>query len=205
MAELYLKIGIEWSVDMLNWCILFVKTGREFKVEKQMKEKFYNELFCPFVPMLEVIMRIGGQNKKEIKPMFPGYVFIESEISNQNFMKSTSNFIYTSNDIIKLLKYSGPDNEIYMSRHEQSTLLNFLNNDHCVESSTGIIVGDQIHIKSGPLVGFESQIRKIDRHKRAAWIDVELFGEIRRVCVSLEIVEKVIVKNALNLSNQELA
>jgi transcriptional antiterminator NusG len=178
---------------MQNWCVLFVKTGKEFKVERQLKDKFYDERFCPFVPMIEVIMRIGGQNKKEIRPMFPGYVFIESDVSNYDFMKSTSKFIYTSNDIIGLMKYPGVDNIIYMSNHEQSTLQKFFNNDFCVESSTGIIVGDKICIKSGPLIGFESQIRKIDRHKRAAWIDMELFGERRPVWVSLEIVEKIAV------------
>lgn len=43
-----------------------------------------------------------------------------------------------------------------------------------------------------PLQGKEGCIRKIDRHKRKAWLEVELFGDRQLVEVGLEIVTKTI-------------
>jgi transcriptional antiterminator NusG len=56
--------------------------------------------------------------------------------------------------------------------------------------SKGIIEGDHIIVESGPLKGYEGFIKKIDRHKRIAFIDVELFNTVTTVKVGLEIVSK---------------
>lgn len=42
----------------------------------------------------------------------------------------------------------------------------------------------------GPLIGLEGLITKIDRHKRIAYVDVELLGKLTRVQVGLEIISK---------------
>ena len=70
-------------------------------------------------------------------------------------------------------------------------LLRLCDDDRYVESSSGIIIGDSVYIKEGPLKGYESIIRKIDRHKRKAIIELEFMGAVRQVAVALEIVEKV--------------
>jgi transcriptional antiterminator NusG len=57
--------------------------------------------------------------------------------------------------------------------------------------SKGIIEGDQIIVERGPLKGYEGFIKKIDRHKRIAFIDIELFNTITTIKVGLEIVSKV--------------
>ena len=57
--------------------------------------------------------------------------------------------------------------------------------------SEGIIVGDKVTILSGPLKGMESTIQKIDRHKRKAWLNLEMFGRMQLVEVGVEIVKKV--------------
>lgn len=54
-----------------------------------------------------------------------------------------------------------------------------------------LMVGDRIQILDGSLKGLESIVRKVNRHKRQAWIEIEFMGDIRLVSVALEIVEKV--------------
>ena len=61
-----------------------------------------------------------------------------------------------------------------------------------VPISEGIIENSQVKILSGPLEGMEACIRKIDRHKRKAWIEIEMFGRMQRVEVGLEIVSKTV-------------
>lgn len=44
---------------------------------------------------------------------------------------------------------------------------------------------------SVPFVGKEKYIRKIDRHKRKALLEMSIFGEKQKMQVGLEIVEKI--------------
>lgn len=70
-------------------------------------------------------------------------------------------------------------------------LLSLCNDDHCIESSSGIIEGDRIHIIEGPISGRESIVKKVNRHKRQAWIEIEFLGSMRLISVALEVVEKI--------------
>ena len=45
-------------------------------------------------------------------------------------------------------------------------------------------------IQTGPLKGNEGLIKKIDRHKRKAWLELNLLGRTVETQVGLEIVEK---------------
>ena len=57
--------------------------------------------------------------------------------------------------------------------------------------SEGIIEHSQVKVMSGPLMGKEGYIRKIDRHKRKAWLEMEMFGRTQSIQVGLEIVAKI--------------
>ncbi len=62
--------------------------------------------------------------------------------------------------------------------------------DHIVETSIGVIEGDRVIIKRGPLYGLEGSIVKINRHKRIAIIKADFMGGQREVKVGLEIIDK---------------
>ncbi len=173
----------------MYWYVLFVKAGKERKVEQYLKKQLNAEAGIPFIPLQEILFRRSREEKKELRHLFPGYVFIESILSGQEFIKVINPLIYKLSDIINLLKYS--DSEIAMKEAERQMLLNLSNNDHCIETSYGIIEGDKIHISSGPLKGKESVVKKLNRHKREALIEIEIMGDVRLISVALEIVDKV--------------
>jgi len=175
----------------MYWYILFVFTGQEYKVEQILKKQMYADASIPFVPMLEVIYKISGRIKKETKPLFPGYVFIESGVPSLKFINMMCRVVFFSQDIIRILKYADTG-EIAIRESEKRMLLRLCNNERCIESSTGIIEGDSVYIKEGPLKGLESIVKKIDRHKRRAFIELEFMGEVRQVSLALvlDIVEK---------------
>lgn len=60
-----------------------------------------------------------------------------------------------------------------------------------ISISKGIIRDGKPFITSGPLKGREGLIRKIDRHKRTAKIEIPFDGNKRQVTVGLEIYEKL--------------
>lgn len=172
----------------MYWYVLFVRTGREEKIEQLLKKQLNTDTCIPFIPLHEKLFRRSGTVKKEIKPLFPGYVFIESSLSSYEFIRNVSALIYTSQDILCVLRYS--NEELSVRESEKQILLNLCNQDYCIEASSGIIEGDKIHIISGPLKGADSIVRKVNRHKRQAWIELEFLGEIRLISVAMEIVQK---------------
>ena len=50
--------------------------------------------------------------------------------------------------------------------------------------------GDKVIITDGPLLGKEAHIRKIDRHKRIAYLDIDFFNQTISTKVGLEIIKK---------------
>ncbi|MCD8324465.1 MAG: hypothetical protein LUC32_05890 [Clostridiales bacterium] len=57
-----------------------------------------------------------------------------------------------------------------------------------MEMSVGAIEGKTLQILSGPLGDVEDgRIVKIDRHKRKAFMEMELFGRTQRFQVGLEV------------------
>ncbi|WP_041706848.1 antiterminator LoaP [Ruminiclostridium cellulolyticum] len=174
----------------MHWYVLFVKSGREHRVEQYLKKIVGIDMINPFIPLHEFLFKISGTVKRELKPLFPGYVFIESDMAGQEFIRKLYNKIYLLSDIVRILKYS--DTEIAVRDSEKQMLLDLCNNEHCIESSRGVIKGDRIYITNGPLRGRESIIKKVNRHKRQALVEMEFMGDKRLVSVALEIVEKVV-------------
>ncbi|MFR3950420.1 MAG: hypothetical protein ACLTZM_27535 [Ruminococcus sp.] len=48
----------------------------------------------------------------------------------------------------------------------------------------------EFRLSQGPLTGMEGSIRRIDRHKRIAHLEIEMFGRTVEMKVGLEIIEK---------------
>lgn len=91
--------------------------------------------------------------------------------------------------ILKLLQY-GDSNEIATRERESSFLKTLLNDNKCIEFLESIIERDKMIITSGALQGLESVIKRINRHKMQATIEIELFGTIRTMTIELEVVIK---------------
>ncbi|WP_226001902.1 antiterminator LoaP [Paenibacillus sp. BJ-4] len=173
----------------MNWYVFFVRTGREERVKQLFNEWLDSEVYKPFIPLQERLFKVAGTVKKELAPLFPSYVFIESNLPDLQFVTNANSVICTSSDIIRLLRYSKL--EASMRDSERQMLESLCNDSYCIESSTGIIEGDNIRIIDGPLKGRSSIVKKIDRHKRQAVIQLEFMGDTRLVNVALEIISKV--------------
>ena len=77
-----------------------------------------------------------------------------------------------------------------LNDEEVNLLQTFGGHGQRVGLSEGVIEHSKIRVYSGPLVGKEKYIRKIDRHKRRAVLEMPMFGGTKRVQVGLEIVSK---------------
>ena len=192
------------------WYILFVRAGAENRVILDLKHIFelkalpYN--FEPFYPEAEQYYRskeyqILGRHYRK-RPLFPGYVFLETDLPEEEFLHEFSHFIYRSTDILRILK-SG-DGRHTLPTKERQRFEYLLRGKRCLEHSVGYIVGDKIIVEAGPLVGREGTIKKLNRHNRSAFIEVELFGEKMTVKAALEIVSKVAQESTQESTQENL-
>ena len=79
---------------------------------------------------------------------------------------------------------------IPLSADDETWLTCLAGPSHVVEPSFGVMEGDEVAIVEGPLKGFETQIKKIDRHKRLAYVEVRLLGRTKLIKVGAEVVRK---------------
>lgn len=52
--------------------------------------------------------------------------------------------------------------------------------------SKALLVGNKTRIIDGPLKDYEGSIRKIDRHKRRAWVDITIGDEVKSIQMYFE-------------------
>ncbi len=179
------------------WYVLYVRTNTERKViadtQKAFEQKdlpYRLEAFCPETEKYYRKKELHEAGRFYLKrPLFPGYVFIETDMPSCEFLKVFSDYIYNSQYIIRVLRY-GDSKEIALSREERERFEYLFKDKRCVEHSVGYIVGDAITVTGGPLIGMEGSIKRIDRHNRTAEIEIDMFNQKQTIVVALEIVSK---------------
>jgi len=180
-----------FSPNKAYWYVLFVYNGKENKVVEALNSHFKGEELFPFVPKKDKWFIGKGKKIKEKKLFFPGYVFIETTLNAKEFIRFTKHFIETSHDIIRLLHNSDDRNDIAVKDRERKAWVYLLGDNKCVEESVGFIENDKVFIEYGPLRGLEGTIKKINRHKREAYIEVEIMGRRMKMSVAVQIIKKV--------------
>ena len=167
------------------WYVVQVRSGTEHNIRIQCNKKIPDAIMerC-FIPYYEEKKKQNGTWNTLQKVLFPGYIFMITEDVEKLFFH-----LKTIEGMTKLI---GSGQDIIPLKEEEITFLKrFGGEEQIVSMSEGIIEGTQVIITSGPLMGMEGLIQKIDRHKRKAWLDLELFGRMQQVEVGLEITRKV--------------
>lgn len=166
------------------WYVIQVRTGTEESVRKQCERLVDHQAMerC-FIPYQEQLKRYMGQWHKEMMPLFPGYVFADSQDVDLLFGELKR--------VTGLTKLLGTGSAIVPLTSEEIAILKRLGKEEqIVTISKGLITDNQVKILEGPLKELEGAICKIDRHRRKAWLELVMFGRIQRVEVGLEILEK---------------
>lgn len=167
------------------WYVIQVNTGDEEKIlgmcTRVISKDMYNELF---IPRYICSRRYMGDWHKEALIMFPGYIFADTDDIAAFSMQLSK--VYGMTRLVGNGECPIPVNE-----REHKYLAGMMDGDHIIQISTGYLIGDNIEIIEGPLKPFSAIIRKVDRHKRTAEIDVNMYGVYAKAKVGLEIIKKV--------------
>lgn len=121
------------------------------------------------------MMRYGGGWHLEKRMVLPGCVFVAG-----------------TNRLVKRYQQRNLKQkcEVILTPCEAPYLKKLCGDGSLIEISRGIVRNGAVVVTSGPLKGRESLIRKIDRHKRTAKIEIPLAGSQKQITVGLEIYEK---------------
>lgn len=166
------------------WYVVQVRTGTEEGIRIQCERTVPDSILerC-FIPYYEERRRRQGRWTTIKRILFPGYVFVITE--------DIEGLYQQLKHVLGLTKILGSGEVIVpLSDDEVNFMEQLGGEEQLVGMSEGIIEGGQVKIYYGPLQGMEGYVKKIDRHKRKAWLEIKMFGRTQMVQVGLEIVEK---------------
>lgn len=170
---------------VIMWYAVQVETGKESVIKdycsKIVDKTTHNDIF---VLRFNKVKKFYGKWHQESKVMFPGYIFIDTDTPEQVYEALKNVPAFTS------LLGRDKDSFVPIERSKEELFRKMVNDNYEIAMSCGMIEGDKVTITDGPLAGKEAMICKINRHKRTATLNVEMFGDKVGVTVGLEVVEK---------------
>lgn len=164
------------------WYVIWTNTCEEEQcrsiINKKCDPATYRRLV---IPKNKILKRFGKEWISEVQILFPSYVFIETE-SIEEFAGELEKI----KGFRKLLK----NKELFLSvsTEEAEHIFDLLDDDGIISESVGIKDDNgRVKVLNGPLVGKESLIKYIDRHKRFAILEFEINARKTSVKMSLEV------------------
>ncbi|MFW6288911.1 MAG: antiterminator LoaP [Spirochaetota bacterium] len=152
--------------------VVSVQPSREDKFLALARNRISIESVQLHWPRRKLTIRRGGKRIETLAPVFPGYIFLETEeIADSLFttIKRLPGFyrFLESNDRIRAL--SGDDLELV------THFVRF--GDVIGKSKVTFDENSRIEVKEGPLSGLEGRIVKVDRRKQRAKVRLDLYRE----------------------------
>ena len=174
--------------------VIQVKTGKEqTAIEDILKNKPDEESFDVFAPFRKAIRKFHGVEKEVIERCFPGYVFVETDNVQQLFKQ-----LYFTPGFTRLLGREADTENFVPLDKDESRMVDILysrNNNRITEiSNIEVREGEMIRVLDGPLAGLETQIKKVDLHKRTVTVEYMMCGRLVTSNVGINIVTNIINK-----------
>ncbi len=127
-----------------------------------------------------------GQWHDKTELFLPGYLFLVTKERNLRISKISEK--------TEISVFSAPyelDLKIWPVKWEEEEFIERLTRENDeIGMSYGVIRNGVLEVLDGALVGMESRVRKIDRHKRKGYVSIEICGEEVITEIGLEIIEK---------------
>ena len=161
------------------WYVIWTSTGSENRA----KESIEGMVNRCYVPRKAINIKRDGEWKITEKALFPGYLFVDTDDAEELSIK-----LHTIEGFSQLLTTDKKFFPLY--GNDANFAEKLYNRKGLFDMSEGYIEGDTVRVTAGPLYGREGLIKKIDRHKRLAYLEYTMFGQTMSTSVGLEITEK---------------
>ncbi|MFW7340736.1 transcription termination/antitermination protein NusG [Pollutimonas sp. M17] len=173
-----------------RWYVVHVYSGMEKSVHKALVERIEREgLESSFgrilVPSEEVIEVKGGKKSITERRIFPGYVLVEMDLTDE-----TWHLVKNTNRVTGFLGGSG-NRPAPISDREVEKILSQM--EEGVEKPKPKIlfeVGEMVRVKEGPFADFNGNVEDVNYEKSKVRVSVTIFGRATPVELDFGQVEK---------------
>ena len=124
--------------------------------------------------------RWKGEWHKRTERLTPGYLYVETS--------DVEKLALQLRRVPAFAKLLG-NNEVFipLNNDEVAWLNAFTGNDRrVIEMSEGIMEGSKVIVLRGPLMGHEAEIKRVDRHRRTAELEIRMLGRVKTIRLGLE-------------------
>ena len=151
-------------------CAVAVRAGHEDAVARRVMRAAEGAATCAYALRRAAFKREGGVWRQVNEVLFPGYVLVET--ADPDLLEKNLQVLARSAQLVR-----GAGEAVATLEPQEAALIRQLGGPaHAVEASVGCIVDGRLRVSAGPLKGLEQLVRKVDRHRRAAYLDPAAFG-----------------------------
>jgi transcriptional antiterminator NusG len=173
-----------------RWYVVHVYSGMEKSVHKALVERIERAALQTsfgriLVPSEEVVEVKGGQKSISERRIFPGYVLVEMDLTDE-----TWHLVKNTNRVTGFLGGSG-NRPSPISEKEVEKILSQM--EEGVEKPRPKIlfeVGEMVRVKEGPFADFNGNVEEVNYEKSKVRVSVTIFGRATPVELDFSQVEK---------------
>ena len=169
-----------------SWYVVHTFSGNEHKIAKALKERvqlggFTDRIFQVMIPQQKKIVVKEGKKKTVEERLFPGYILVLMEISDETWhvvrgLKGVTGFVGTGDKPTAL-----PESEV-------SALMNYMRDEEPTFEAN-FSVGDAIKITNGPFADFLGKVEEVNEDQGKVRVLVSVFG--RETPVDLDFTQAI--------------
>ena len=159
-------------------CVMHVTPGHERAMARRVTRLAGSALNDCFTLQTEYRVRRHGAWRQELLPTFPSYLFLD--VADPELLEQRLGLLSGHAQIPRVGERMAP-----LSSEDAATLRALGGADHVIRFSKGSVDNGELRVWRGALVGHEGLVRRIDRHKRCAWLRTGLGEGVMRVGLEL--------------------
>ncbi|MGM0432691.1 MAG: antiterminator LoaP [Spirochaetota bacterium] len=173
---------------MVNCYLIQVMTGKEqYFIKHAKRSAEIQQLLCKLiVPRREMTIRRRGKHFKQIKPIFPGYVFWETD----DPVPEVRQMLRRQPGFVRLIK--DRQGSMLPLTNEDRMIISNLTSDGEIARRSLVFFDEKnrVRILKGPLKGNEGYITKVDRRKQRVTVELQVYEKRFKIAFEYEEVEK---------------
>jgi len=177
-----------------EWYVVHVLSGYEKKIQSALETRVENlklqdKITKVKIPTIEVPEVKNGKKSVRTKKIFPGYLLIEMELTDETWQ-----VVKSINGITNFVGSFGMDKPKPLSRDEVNSLFDKMGEQKKREKTSALLEfspGEHVKVVDGPFNNFNGVIEEVYPDKGRLRIKVEIFGRGTPVELSFLQVDKI--------------
>ena len=153
----------------MNWYLAQFKPNCHHLAKRNLERQG----FQTFLPLLEETYRWRGRFMTEMRPLFPGYIFLSFDLQQGSWRAARS-----THGITRLVSF-GAEPTIVPTQVVSQMMLRCDRNGHFLPPRI-LKSGERVRLTKGPFAGFTATIEGMAPERRI-WVLLELMGHNMRV------------------------